>query len=568
MAIRINDNSSNFSGLVSSTLGAFSCDFDGTYTAPGATTFDGSLNRALNSFNCSFTDGQLQFPRLSCFNLGKNAYLEDSLSQGVREAMSKCDAIVLQPHLNSQIDGSGDAGWLSRAEAVLDIRSRAATNNNPNIYIFFYQNCMETSTTSTYGQKLLSETGPGLPANDDWFGREADGTLKVGPFGPLVNITDFVQADAQGLYAGDWYAINRTQAALLDDLSARGVTIGPGGLSGIFWDNFNFYLTKSSTDMNAANGNEDGQDYYDANNPAHVAADADATVVMGRWRWGYQNCVNKIWELNPDIIQIGNLDSWVRRSNSYSDDLPNPNPVMTEYQDNGDFTAKIQGGLCERSLAWSGYFPRTGVDFDGNLLTAGSWQSMYNAYHYNQDVTQSPSLGMLSADIKGATFLGFSTDGINAAPRFAVWDSTLDSGAAFAAIRWAFATACMANGLYNLNILASTATREQGNYQTCVFPDESGLVNTATTGLSRKWLGRPVDPVQTSAVFNDIWVREFENGIVVLNADNDPANTETVTLAMLGAGTDTYKRLLGVDDPTHNDGSNVTGSFRLGTPQR
>lgn len=57
MAIRINDNSSNFAGRVSSTLGVFSANFDGTFTSAGDVERDGALQRALGGFRTVFTQG-------------------------------------------------------------------------------------------------------------------------------------------------------------------------------------------------------------------------------------------------------------------------------------------------------------------------------------------------------------------------------------------------------------------------------------------------------------------------------------------------------------------------------
>lgn len=56
MAIRINDSASYYTGRASVTISSFSPGLAGTYTAPGATTFEGSINRAISPFSVSFKE--------------------------------------------------------------------------------------------------------------------------------------------------------------------------------------------------------------------------------------------------------------------------------------------------------------------------------------------------------------------------------------------------------------------------------------------------------------------------------------------------------------------------------
>lgn len=57
MAIRINDNSSNFVGKVSPTVDDFTSSLVGTFTSDNTAVIDGNINRALGKFRASFKDG-------------------------------------------------------------------------------------------------------------------------------------------------------------------------------------------------------------------------------------------------------------------------------------------------------------------------------------------------------------------------------------------------------------------------------------------------------------------------------------------------------------------------------
>ena len=56
MAIRINDNSSIFSGKMGVTISSFSPDFDGEFTSDSPASYDGALVRSLDSFDVSLQD--------------------------------------------------------------------------------------------------------------------------------------------------------------------------------------------------------------------------------------------------------------------------------------------------------------------------------------------------------------------------------------------------------------------------------------------------------------------------------------------------------------------------------
>ena len=90
-------------------------------------------------------------------------------------------------------------------------------------------------------------------------------------------------------------------------------------------------------------------------------------------------------------------------------------------------------------------------------------------------------------------------------------------------------------------------------------------MNTATTGLFPKWLGNAVDGQQRDPIQGtNIYRRRFDNGIAILNIDDDEDDAATtVVLATIGIAAGDYKRITGVQDSVFNDGSTVNGNFSL-----
>jgi len=77
-------------------------------------------------------------------------------------------------------------------------------------------------------------------------------------------------------------------------------------------------------------------------------------------------------------------------------------------------------------------------------------------------------------------------------------------------------------------------------------------------------MGEAVDDPQSAARSGTLWWREFDNALVIFNADNDEANSDsTVTFANLPGDNTTWKRITGSQDSSWNDGSNVTANFNI-----
>jgi len=529
---------------------------------------------ASSSFPVVIAESGVTFPRLTTFRIGDTNYIPDNAeSAAQRDALSKLDYVVLGGFIGSEQD-SGTSGWLQRAQVSQDILDRAAANGNTSISLFTYANAMETSDNgSTSANKINSESGPpGSLANwgvSDWWSRDAGGGQVSTGFGIGINISDYVIADSNGDYYTEWHAENIIDPLILQPHVDAGITIGPGGMN-IFLDNFQVYARKSGIDWDGDGQNEDAQDNFDPLNATHVATDAGGVAAAGKLRAGYQLSPNRLRTLHPTIIVIGNTDTWAGGKNLYSGALPSPRYVFDEFLKTGESFADIQGGISERSVGLTHVFPKSGVNGDGvNTGQSGTWQKMYNAYTFIDRNTQSPSIGSVSCDIKGAQRASPSTTTVGA-KSLAVWDVNPDPTMPFHLWRWCFATALMSDGFMSLNICDvndSTVSPDDtmvGNYRTCVLFDETGLINTGITALYRKWMGVAIDPRQDAPRTGNLWWRELENALIIINTDNDEANAAaTVPFSMLPGDASTWKRITGVQDPVHNDGSNVTADFNL-----
>src|SRR5450759_135725 len=69
------------------------------------------------------------------------------------------------------------------------------------------------------------------------------------------------------------------------------------------------------------------------------------------------------------------------------------------------------------------------------------------------------------------------------------------------------------------------------------------------SGLGRGYLGYPIGQAKMKAGLLDVWQRDYENGIVVVNA-----TSETVTISLGGP----FRKIKGTQDPAVNDGSLIT----------
>ena len=121
-------------------------------------------------------------------------------------------------------------------------------------------------------------------------------------------------------------------------------------------------------------------------------------------------------------------------------------------------------------------------------------------------------------------------------PQMVLFDASLPSTTDYQNLRYAFASCLMDDGYFS----AST------DYNQIVWFDEFDLAGTGGT----HWLGKAIDPPQTSPWQNGVYRRNFEHGTVLINPKGNGSKTVTME-----AG---YHRFTGHQAPGVNNGQAAT----------
>jgi len=538
-----------FFGKVSSTMGAFTADFDGSTTPQP--DIDGSLNRAMDSFTASFGDGFL-FPRVGADLIGNRRHAWHAPPGPDLRANAK-----LVDYLNSGLPANG--GWDNNNSTFLTRQEYEDELLAPDTnlqYMTYYSDVMESGNGGVHSSKIYNTNGPpgaqnfwvthntgdaqggidqpggsdvvptgpyastGLPVND-WWGRRASGQKK-GTFDPSynVNITDWTSTDGQGRrypqYYADYELAEKFYTTTKKDGSVKSV--------GAYSDVVDFRTKTSNIDWNGDGIEEDGQDGWNDGTINQTAAE--------KWRAGHAAYLDRLDNTYSGMIMTPNGTTWSR--NVSSTDMSQFPYVYDEY------FQKWHGAATQNHMKISG-FPLSGVLSDGTNGGDGSWQRSYNCIVNAVLSTKWPNLC-------NADWAVDLNDDYNPTA----------SGSVMSNARWGFATVLLHNAVFTLN-------RSGGgnNYRTVPLMDETGLINTSTTGLSQHWLQRAEDDPQLTPVQStNIWARKFGGGAVIVNTDRTGSATTVDVDLVLGGGS-LYRRIDGFQDPTFNDGSTVTGNFSL-----
>ncbi len=120
------------------------------------------------------------------------------------------------------------------------------------------------------------------------------------------------------------------------------------------------------------------------------------------------------------------------------------------------------------------------------------------------------------------------------APALVMFEVALPSADAYQDFRYAFATTLMLDGYFSASV---------GGYHEVPWFDEYDLAGNSNS----KWLGMPIDPPQTDAYQNGVWMRRFEHGLALVNPKGNGPQTVDVP-----AG---YHHIEGTQAPTINDGT-------------
>ena len=494
-----------------------------------------------------------EFPLLATSRIASpNFGQDDALAVTDRNAIGSFDACTLQGlGSGGHMDDTPASGFLARSvvnQAILD------ANANGTHYLFTYMNMMETADNgSSKADYLDAVDGPG--SYDGWT-RDSAG-VKVSFFGTSfgVNLSNYVAVDGDGDRYAEWYADNIVEPDYVDVMTAASVPVGGAGGCNIFIDNYQLHANKSGVDWdNNVGGNDDAQDYYDPEDAAHVAADPIAVIAYSGWRENHRKGKNRVITNNPTMVVLPNTNQW---SEEHSGAIGDLRDVILEYRLDGQTEkADVHGGFSENNMNRN--FPRSGVSYSGvNNGTSGSMERSYNNAHQSYRFAQDPKIVFFA--------WGFECLQSSSTPAggHAIWPNIPASNAKWNAYRWTHGATLMGNCHYSVGGI-QVGTSTSGRAKSTPLFDEMGLINTGTTGLSRKWMGAAVDDIQVAARETTIWWREFENALVIVNFDNDEANSDaTVTFADLPGDNTTWKRINGSQDSTWNDNSNVTANFDI-----
>lgn len=533
-------------------------EYDGVGTVDTTTghiaTAD-DLTDTTDSDSFSIVINDLVFPRIGADLIGNRDHtLVAEPGPSIRAAMKLVDYC----NVGMPRDGPWDNGDSSRVQRQAYEDDILGVGSNVQ-YLTYYTDVMESGPES--GHYYYAQTGPtgagnhwdaqlngklkngtldplvsdvqpdgpaasqGDPIND-WWGRAPDGHKRSTFNNPgnnpyNVNITDWVTPDGSSRRVSEYYADEHLTEMFYTTTDKDG-TVGSVGVYGDVMD----YRAKTSTiDWNGDGIAEDAQDGWNDGTINQTAAE--------KWRDGHKRYVDRYRATNANMIFVCNMTT---HSRSYAGTDMSVLPyVYAEYD------GLLNGGHTQNHTKEAG-FPSSGVLADGTFVGAGgSWQRTYNKYV--QSILGSEEPKLCNAD----------------------WEVDLNdeynptaAGSELRIARWGFATVLLDNGFFVLN-------HTSFNYRRVPLMDESGLINEGTTGLSQHWLGAAIDAPQRAPVQGtNIWMREFDNGLAIVNTDEDRATSATtVLISNIPGGAGTFKRIDGSQDTGHNDGTTVNGNFSL-----
>lgn len=482
-------------------------------------------------------------------------WAEDSANgEQWRTEMADLDAVVVDLFPNGDWD-SGNPSGLSRNAATVDLLNKSGGR----LRIYEYIKFMEVDASQAVEQDLvdwLYETSafliappwttgpddvqnypPSQAVNDHW-GREPDGDIDstFGGQGSTIfntNITDYPDIyDAQGRGYPEFYA-DRTSAIKFAVLSVP-KDGGPGSVGG-FVDVMNQNMKTNGQDPNGDGVAERGRSGW--RDPAYPTGIEAAQ----KFRAGQRRGIDRFRTYDPNIGMMGNWTTHTYRI--FDDELDAAGYWVGTDMSKLPYIYPEYYLQCNAALIENlnnGNFPESGVKADGTQAGSGSWRRMYNMYVQAMLTTDAPNL--VFVDTKADLTPHQSQD-----PNFFV-----PTGGPFHVMRRGLCTTLLDNGVFMPHFNQST-------FRTIAWIDELGLRNTGTTGLSRGWLGPPIDPPQRAPVFGTIWARRFLNGgVIVDEQDNYSGSTTLIHLANDLGWTEDYETFLGVQDPVANDGQAKT----------
>jgi len=490
--------------------------------------------------------GTQVFPKIAFPRIANRAYTEDNaVGAAERALLALGDVCTLGMFANGAWD-RGDTGYLTRKEVIQDLLAR-----NPNLTIFDYTNCMEASDGGSMAAIIDAGQGPG--GTDWWVWKRAN----LYPSDPInnrvttyasavgasywVNLTSFTTPQG-GLRYPQIYGNSRLEAMYDPVLSAGDVPAGPGGYN-IFMDNAFIRARSSNSDINGNDINDNARsNYLPGQTPPH---DAEGVAAWTAWRQGELDYVAHMKGAYNEMLALVNSADWSREVSSYA--AFRDFPVEWDQVFDGGWVEQLVGGT----------FPLSRVYSDGtvNPVAFGSFRTAYFSYVYCMEHLTGPRIALCDCHIDMEQ-AGYEPVDVNRSPvrNDRIYPAYPDSGP-FNLCRWAMGMALLHDGYIQI-----AGSESHGQYGHSPQFDEYGTVSQGVTGLSPHWLGEAVDPPQLAPWSGTIWRRRFQNGVIYLNeslfnnallscVDTTPGTGEVLT--------GTVKKISGVQDPVHNDGSTL-----------
>jgi len=310
--------------------------------------------------------------------------------------------------------------------------------------------------------KLYGSTGPtgngGSWTPNDWWGRTTSGAQvhEDGyPTTSIVNITNYVTPDAAGDRFPQWAAkYNNDQF------------FTPIPEIDVWYSDNAFWTPRTDQDWDR-NGVMDSQ---------------TNSTVRAYYRTGMAGYFTKAKQLQPNLIIMGNVDG---DSGQNAGCLREP-----EYQ------FKLGGALEESAM---------GKSFSEEVWSG--WDNMMKSYRSLNDNTATPHIVIFDtkATPNGKCFEPVANQ------------SWYGGGAAYAFLRYAFASALMEDGYFAV---------KNGGYSEAAYVwfdefDRAGATNTS-------WLGAAVDGHQRTPYQGGVYFRRFQNGAALVNPAAIPGRAPTI----------------------------------------
>jgi len=502
------------------------------------------------------------FPRIGADLLGNREHAEHAApGPAIREAMK----LVMYANVGLPVGGGWDPEnrneikYLSRQEYEDELLAPSTSLK----HLTYYSDLHEGSTTGVIADKVYAESGPasgldfwtthnvglsrsGNPIAEgsdlspfgpypstgidvsDWWARTGNGhkksTFSSGSNVPFNrNITHFTQTDSEGRRYPQFYADYQLAGKFYTSTKKDGTEKSVGSYGDVV-----DYRTKTSTiDWMGLGSAQDAQDDWDLE--GSLGQEAAAAWRAGQWAYP-----ERLQEANPGMIQVANMTTLARQTSTT--DMSVFPFIYDEYH------LKFNGGHVQNLTKENGASspPKSGVYSDNALSGGGGdWQEAYNSIVQTVLTTKLPNLC-------NADWLVDLNDDFN----------PTESGSQLNIARLGLATVLMHNGIFVLNMNGE-------NYRRVALIDETGLINTSTTGLSQFYLGRRVgEPQLTPTQGLNIWIAEFEFGWAVLNS-NLPGGSSTVINISVFGGSGAVRYIDGFQAPSVNTGATITSNFSL-----